>query len=75
MEVVTQMQMMADRDKQRAIEAIKVLIDGEELRLGELDDAVATAVEGFRNILGQYTTPSDKKTELPPGDGTKVEPS
>ncbi|WP_328475433.1 hypothetical protein OHA21_19170 [Actinoplanes sp. NBC_00393] len=64
MEIVTQMQAMADRDKQRAIEAIKVLIDGEEIRLGELDGAVAAAVEGFRNILGSGTA----KPALSAGD-------
>jgi hypothetical protein len=74
MEVVAQMQAMADREKQRAIEAIKVLIDGEEIRVGELDGAVADAVNGFRNILGQYAAPpgdrktTDPKAELSPGD-------
>lgn len=67
MEIVSQMQAMADRDKQRAIEAIKVLIDGEEIRLGELDGAVAAAVDGFRNILGQYASPSGPSTPELPG--------
>ncbi|MEU4619993.1 hypothetical protein AB0G04_08425 [Actinoplanes sp. NPDC023801] len=58
LEIVTQMQGLADLEKQRAIEAIKVLIDGDEIRAGELDGAVAAAVEGFRNILGQYAGPS-----------------
>jgi hypothetical protein len=58
LEIVTQMQSMADLEKQRAIEAIKVLIDGDEIRVGELDGAVAAAVEGFRNILGQYAGPA-----------------
>ncbi|HEU4347695.1 MAG TPA: hypothetical protein VFR35_07895 [Actinoplanes sp.] len=80
MEVVSQMQAMADRDKQRAIEAIKVLIDGEEIRLGELDGAVAAAVDGFRAILGQYPSASDTpKAALPAsddnaGDDTGTEP-
>jgi hypothetical protein len=73
MEVVTQMQAMADRDKQRAIEAIKVLIDGEEIRLGELDGAVAAAVEGFRKILGQYAGPAPAANALPSADAAKDE--
>jgi hypothetical protein len=69
MEVVSQMQAMADREKQRAIEAIKVLIDGDEIRVGELDGAVAAAVDGFRNILGQYAATSDTpKPAISAGD-------
>ncbi|MFG1607801.1 hypothetical protein [Actinoplanes sp. NPDC049265] len=71
MEVVSQMQAMADREKQRAIEAIKVLIDGEEIRVGELDGAVAAAVDGFKNILGQYAGAPDaagQPAELTAGD-------
>lgn len=71
MEVVTQMLGMEDREKQRAIEAIKVLIDGEELRLGELDGAVAAAVDGFRNIFGKFARPelsAAGNAELPSAD-------
>ncbi|GIE94629.1 hypothetical protein [Paractinoplanes rishiriensis] len=75
LEVVTQMQAMADRDKQRAIEAIKVLIDGEEIRVGELDGAVAAAVDGFRNILGQYAGAGEPAKSLPEGDPAETEPS
>jgi hypothetical protein len=56
LEVISRMEALADRDKQRALDAMKVLIDGGEIRLGELDGAVAAAVAGFRAILGEYTT-------------------
>ncbi|MFI5932217.1 hypothetical protein [Actinoplanes sp. NPDC051494] len=65
LEVVGQMAAMADREKQRALEAMKVLIDGGEIRVGELDGAVAAAVGNFRAILGQYNAPG---AELPAAD-------
>lgn len=55
LDVISRMEALADRDKQRALGAMKVLIDGGEIRLGELDGAVAAAVSGFRAILGEYT--------------------
>jgi hypothetical protein len=76
MEIVSQMRQMEDRDKQHALDAIKVLIEGGELRAGELDGAVSTAVEGFRNILGQYAGTADKaKPELPASGDAGAEPS
>jgi hypothetical protein len=60
LDVISRMEALADRDKQRALDAMKVLIDGGEIRLGELDGAVAAAVAGFRAILGQYTADDAK---------------
>ena len=76
MEIVSQMRQLEDRDKQHALDAIKVLIEGGELRAGELDGAVATAVEGFRNILGQYAgTAGADKAALPPSEEPGADPS
>lgn len=56
LDVISRMEALADRDKRLALDAMKVLIDGGEIRLGELDGAVAAAVAGFRSILGEYTS-------------------
>jgi hypothetical protein len=69
-EVISRMEALADREKQRALDAMKVLLDGGEIRLGELDGAVAAAVSGFRAILGQYT--SDDTRALPVSESPSI---
>jgi len=69
LEVISRMEALADRDKQRALDAMKVLIDGGEIRLGELDGAVAAAVAGFRAILGEYTTDDAKPVSVESSTG------
>jgi len=53
LEVVNRMIAMSEREEQRTLEAIKVLIDGGEIRLGELDGAVSAAVKRISAILGK----------------------
>jgi hypothetical protein len=69
LDVIARMEALEDRNKQHALEAIKVLLDGGEIRLGELDDAVAAAVTGFRAILGPYASGKAAGADkaLPPG--------
>jgi hypothetical protein len=40
-------------NRHTAIEAMKVLLDGDAIRYGELDDAVGAVVERFRSIVTQ----------------------
>jgi hypothetical protein len=54
---------LSEREEQRTLEAIKILIDGGEIRLGELDGAVSAAVGRISAILG--TGLPDKNKELP----------
>jgi hypothetical protein len=48
---------LSEREQQRALEAIKVLIDGGEIRLGELDGAVRGAVQRLSTMMGVATQP------------------
>lgn len=48
---------LTEREEQRTLEAIKVLIDGGEIRIGELDGAVSAAVGRISAILGKGLTP------------------
>ncbi|MBY8873794.1 CCDC90 family protein [Micromonospora sp. PLK6-60] len=41
-----------EKDQQLAIDALKVISDGGQLRLGDLDDAVTAAVRRFQAIVG-----------------------
>jgi hypothetical protein len=40
-----------DKDQKVALEAMQVILDGDHVRLGEIDDAVAAAVSRFRDIV------------------------
>jgi hypothetical protein len=62
---------LSDRDEQRTLEAIKVLIDGGEIRLGELDGAVKAAVERIGTILGRRV--DDPNKALPSADTATTE--
>ncbi|MFC0002846.1 hypothetical protein [Micromonospora siamensis] len=55
-EAVRFMVELHEKDQQMAIETLKVIIEGDQLRLGELDDAVTTAVQRFKAIFGPSGT-------------------
>jgi hypothetical protein len=75
LEVISRMDAMADREKQRALEAMKVLIDGGEIRLGDLDDAVADTVANFRAILGQFKADDKKPLNVQSSVGEEPKPA
>jgi hypothetical protein len=56
-EVLSTMINLSEREQQRTLEAIKVLIDGGEVRLGELDGAVRGAVQRLSTMMGVATEP------------------
>jgi hypothetical protein len=64
LEVISRMDAMEEQKRQYALEQMKVLIDGGQVRLGDLDDAVADAVANFRSILGKFKTDDKKKPAL-----------
>ncbi|WP_306214139.1 hypothetical protein [Actinoplanes sp. RD1] len=72
-EILDTMIGLSEREEMRTLEAIKVLIDGGEIRLGELDGAVSAAVSRISAILGKGlpapggATEADK--QLPAGAG------
>ncbi|MBA2695200.1 MAG: hypothetical protein H0U62_05000 [Actinobacteria bacterium] len=78
-EILNTMIGLSEREEQRTLEAIKVLIDGGEIRLGELDGAVQAAVERISGILGKPVAQvgsgpaTDQEKVLPSASGTGEE--
>lgn len=66
---------LSEREEQRTLEAIKVLIDGGEIRLGELDGAVQAAVERIKSILTSPAGSAGWSTAGPSGDVGNALPS
>lgn len=65
---------LSEREEMRTLEAVKLLIDGGEIRVGELDRAVRAAVTRIQGILGGPTgnraeAPVEPVKELPRESG------
>ena len=74
-EILSTMIGLSERQEQRTLEAIKVLIDGGEIRLGELDGAVRAAVERISGILGNPTDATGRLGSESSGEAEKALPS
>lgn len=74
-EILNAMISLSEREEQRTLEAIKVLIDGGEIRLGELDGAVQAAVERISGILANPAGSASRLGLGPSGDGGKPLPN
>ena len=62
-EILNTMISLSEREQQRALDAIKVIIDGGEIRIGELDEAVQAAVQSMIGILRISTPVIESPTE------------
>ncbi|MEQ4302616.1 hypothetical protein ABNF97_14655 [Plantactinospora sp. B6F1] len=47
------MMSLYDQDQKLAVEALKVIMDGDQIRLGEMDSAVQAVVERFKGMISQ----------------------
>jgi hypothetical protein len=74
-EVINRMDAMDERERMHTLESMKVLIDGGQVRLGDLDDAVADAVTQFRSILGQFKAGGKKPLAVESTVGEEFKPA
>jgi len=80
-EILDTMIGLSEREEQRTLQAVKVLIDGGEIRIGELDGAVSAAVSRISAILGKGLSAAEPDHQLPavaaspPDDGGPQEES
>ncbi|MFY1689501.1 hypothetical protein [Plantactinospora sp. WMMB782] len=57
-----------EQDQKLAVEALKVIMDGDQIRLGEMDSAVQAVVERFKGMItqgGARLVPNQATGELP----------
>jgi hypothetical protein len=57
---------LSEKDQRVALDAMKIIIDGDQVRIGELDDAVRAVVERFQSIVSR--TDGTRAAELLAGE-------